>query len=460
MADILCLTSGLTGILYASLELVRRLSAAGHRLTYASFPEAQETVVGHGVRFLPLAPSRYSDFLEADSERGILDRLRTVRHRREQAVVALAVDGLSGVIRTIAPQLILIDGEMHAHIIAASATGVPIVLLNSFASLWNLPGLPPTHHLVRPGVGWKGSRAGIWMLWRNLRLRKLRAALWQKWRSLGCDRLSILRELASQVGFDFQRETDFDQWPIPFTYRSLPVLSLHAREFEFPHEPREGVHYVGPMILAQRVDRALSRRDRAMLESLFERRRSSSAGRKLIYAGFGSSFSSDRGLLQRLVEAVSEREEWDLLISLGGRVGPSELGVLPANVRAFSWLPQPTVLQHADAVVTHGGINTIDESVVYGVPMLIYCGFETDMGGNTARVVHHGIGIAGDSRRDDPRTMRRHLDRLLTEAQFKDSLARLRSCYLAYAENHVAERIIDALLADSSQRPARTEDIS
>ena len=35
MAHVLCLTTGLTGILHASFEVVRRLEAWGHHVTYA-----------------------------------------------------------------------------------------------------------------------------------------------------------------------------------------------------------------------------------------------------------------------------------------------------------------------------------------------------------------------------------------------------------------------------------------
>jgi UDP:flavonoid glycosyltransferase YjiC (YdhE family) len=105
-----------------------------------------------------------------------------------------------------------------------------------------------------------------------------------------------------------------------------------------------------------------------------------------------------------------------------------------------------SVLSHADAAVTHGGISTIDECVLCGVPILVYCGFETDMGGATARVVHHDIGIAGDRRRDGSRVIREHIDRLLDEPRFETNLSRLQQRYRAYVENRVAERVVDSLL--------------
>jgi UDP:flavonoid glycosyltransferase YjiC (YdhE family) len=95
----------------------------------------------------------------------------------------------------------------------------------------------------------------------------------------------------------------------------------------------------------------------------------------------------------------------------------------------------------------HGGINTADECVVRGVPMLVYCGEETDMAGTTARVVHHGIGISGDRRRDGTADIRGHIDRLLREPYFRDNVARLKQSYEAYVEHRVAERTIDSFLS-------------
>ena len=92
------------------------------------------------------------------------------------------------------------------------------------------------------------------------------------------------------------------------------------------------------------------------------------------------------------------------------------------------------------------GVSTIDECVLSGVPTLVYCGWETDMAGTTARVVHHGIGIAGDRQRDTTTDIRAHVDRLLSEPGFRERVRRLQGLYAAYAENRVAERAVDALL--------------
>jgi len=446
MANILIVTRGLPGVLYQSVELARRLAAAGHRLTFAGDEDARALIEHHGLAVHRLDPDRYEQFLEEDAATPALGRILDIGRRRERASESLGVAAFARFVRDDRPDLILISGEMHEHIIAAATAGPRVALLNTFASIWRHPGVPPPHTLAQPGIGLSGSRAGAALLWEALWLRKQYRRWAGRVRRIGCDRVSVYRDLARSVGFAFERETDDRQWLMPFTYRHLPALSLHALEFEFPHRPPAHVRFVGPMVLESRIDQPQAPADRDRLEAILARRRRAGTDGRLIFAGFGSVFSTDLAFLRRLLGIVEERPGWELVVSLSHRVPRSALGPLPARVHTFPWVPQVHVLQHADVAVTHGGISTIDECVLSGVPMLLYCGWETDMAGNTARVVHHGIGIAGDRRRDTTTDIRAHVDRLLSEPGFRERVRRLQGLYAAYAEHRVAERTVDALL--------------
>jgi UDP:flavonoid glycosyltransferase YjiC (YdhE family) len=420
MAKILLVPGAFPSVLYPSVELARRLASDGHEVILAGLPAvasaARALADHHGLGFLALEGSLLREFLAVDAGKGRIRRLFAFRRRRREAQTALNVEEFRRTLVELSPDLLLADVELHEQILVAAGAGVKTALLNPFASIWRRPGLPPSHCFVCPGIGWRGSRWGLGLLWLAARLRKRGRAWRQKLRHVGCDRLSLLRRLARDQGFDFHRGTDDSQWLIPFTYRYLPVLSLHAREFEFPHEPPPRVTYAGPMVLEKRMDRSLPPEDRARLDAILARHRPSrETGRKrLIYAAFGSVFSTDGDFLRRLSAAVAEEEDWELVLSLSGRDAGDSSGLLPEslpkplleNVHRFDWLPQLEVLEHADAAVTHGGINTLDECVLAGVPILVYCGHETDMAGNTARVVHHGIGIAGDRRKDSAQTIR------------------------------------------------------
>lgn len=446
MASVLCITNGLPGILHSSLELARRLQEAGHDVEYATFAPACETASAQGLQCHTLEAGRYEAFLDSDRRFGVIRRMGSLRERQTEAMATLPAGDLIRLLDRVDPDLLLIDGEMHAHIIAASNAQIPLALLNTFASIWRQPGVPPPHHQVRPGVGWKGSRFGTSVLWWELRTRKRLRAWLAKVRDVGCDRLTLFRRLARQHDFDFEAETDSTQWLIPFTYRRFPVLSLHAREFEFPHSAPSHVRYVGPMVPSTRVDDRVAPATLETLELVIKRHREAAGRRKLIYAGFGSIFSANIELVRRLVEVVGLNQDWEMVLALGDQPLPPELYTSSANVHVLPWVPQLEVLPHTDLAVTHGGINTIDECVLNGVPMLIYCGSQTDMAGNTARVVHHGIGLAGDPDRDTVQDIRRHMQKLLAEEEFHRNIQRLNASYRAYAETGVAEQAVASLI--------------
>ncbi|MEM9555248.1 MAG: glycosyltransferase [Acidobacteriota bacterium] len=460
MARLLIVTDGLRSVVYPAVELGRRLAAAGHAVTIAGPSSARDPAERLGLAYRPLAPSRLPDFAVRDARRGLLDRLRHLGARRADALESLATDDFVATLRAVDPELVLLDGELHAQIVVAlgrfPAASGRVVLLNSFCAVWRRPGLPPPHRLVRPGIGWRGSRPSIALLWLALRLRKAWRRRAQGLRRIGCDLASLLHHLARVHGVDLRREIDTGHWLIPWTYRRLPVFSLHSRAFDFPHEPPPQVTYLGPMMLRARGGTPTD----ARVEQLLAARRADPSLR-LLYAAFGSAFTADRRLLRALVHVVDERPHWRLLISLGGTFEPEELerqlGPLPERVLAARWLPQLRVLRRADVAIVHGGINTIDECVLHGVPMLVYCGFETDMAGNAMRVEHWSLGLVGDPRRDDSAAMRGHLDRLLDppphRSVFRKRVAAMRRHYLADRRERVAERAVARQLADASASP-------
>jgi zeaxanthin glucosyltransferase len=441
MAPILVVARGLPSVVYPAMELARRLRTHGHQVVFGGGGESRALAEHLGLRFLGRPDMSLEAFADADPG-GWLDRVRRLPERREAAADALNLGAFLEILRRERPSLALINGEMHEEIVAALAGGVPLALLNTFVATWRQPALPPPHHLIVPGAGLKGRRALAPVLWALLDWRKRVRRLKAQVAYAGCDRVSVLRHAARRFGVDLNRVTDVRQWLIPFTYRDVPVLHLHAREFEFDADAPGNVHFVGPMVLDDRADAAA---EDPVLNAILERRRRDPE-RRLVFAAFGSTLSADLAFLRRLAAVVNTRPNWDLVLSVSRRLKPAALGELPHAVHAFDWVPQLRVLAHADVMVTHGGINSIDECVLNGVPALAYCGFETDMGGTTARLVHHGLGLAGDAR-DSTAAIRARIDRLLEESAFRANVQRFGEAYRAYRDRQVAERVVEQLLA-------------
>ncbi|MGW1075063.1 macrolide family glycosyltransferase [Streptomyces sp. NPDC002537] len=63
-------------------------------------------------------------------------------------------------------------------------------------------------------------------------------------------------------------------------------------------------------------------------------------------------------------------EPYHVVLSVGHGIDPASLGPLPPNIEAHQHLPQPAVLAHADAFVTHAGMNSTMEALAAAVPMV------------------------------------------------------------------------------------------
>ncbi len=88
----------------------------------------------------------------------------------------------------------------------------------------------------------------------------------------------------------------------------------------------------------------------------------------IIYISLGSMIRS-KTFFKKCIKAFGNRE-MTIILSCGG-MQPEKLGNLPDNIYAYPFVPQLEVLQHVDLFFTHGGMNSVNEAIFYGVPMLV-----------------------------------------------------------------------------------------
>ena len=128
------------------------------------------------------------------------------------------------------------------------------------------------------------------------------------------------------------------------------------RDFQ-PEEacfPETNYHFVGPA-----VD------DRAEESFSFEK-----SGNPVVYISFGTLMHADKRFWKKLIAAFAGKRV-EVVCSVGSEKLVRALGDLPPNVRAFAKVPQLTLLCRAALFVTHGGMNSVNEALYYGVPMIV-----------------------------------------------------------------------------------------
>ncbi|MGB3669455.1 MAG: nucleotide disphospho-sugar-binding domain-containing protein, partial [Phormidesmis sp.] len=166
-----------------------------------------------------------------------------------------------------------------------------------------------------------------------------------------------------------------------------------------------------------------------------------------------SSFKAgSKPFLQQVIAAVANRPEWDLVVGLGGRLDPKQLGPLPNNVYAFSWTPQLQVLAQADCAIINSGPHSIAECIHFGVPMLVYSLAHACQNGSAARVKYHGLGIVGSLQTDQAADIRRHIQALLDQPDYRHRVSDMRDRCQHYANQKVATQLIETLISQKLSR--------
>lgn len=114
----------------------------------------------------------------------------------------------------------------------------------------------------------------------------------------------------------------------------------------------------------------------------------------LIYLTFGTvlgHMSIASNVYRTALQAVAGIEA-RVLLTVGRRIDPADLGPVPPNVHVEAWVEQGDVLDQADVVVCHGGSGTVFGALAAGVPVVVIPLF-ADQFDNGRRVAEANAGL-------------------------------------------------------------------
>ena len=130
----------------------------------------------------------------------------------------------------------------------------------------------------------------------------------------------------------------------------------------------------------------------------------------LVYLSLGSLGSADVDLMRGLVDTLSG-DGYRVIVSKGPQADEFELA---DNMAGAEFLPQASILPQVDAVICHGGNNTVTESLYFGKPMVVLPLF-WDQYDNAQRLDETGLGVRLDTYGHSHEELRGALDRLLAD---------------------------------------------
>ncbi len=112
-------------------------------------------------------------------------------------------------------------------------------------------------------------------------------------------------------------------------------------------------------------------------------------GRPLVYVSLGTTFHDAPAFYRACFEALGGGP-WQVVLSSGGAA--LEFDAAPENFLVRRFVPQLAILERAAAFVTHGGMNSANEALYFGVPLVVVPQ-RGDQHLVAARVVELGAGL-------------------------------------------------------------------
>ena len=112
---------------------------------------------------------------------------------------------------------------------------------------------------------------------------------------------------------------------------------------------------------------------------------------KLVYISMGTVNNDMLQLYKNCIAAFKDTE-YQVIMSVGKLVDIESFGELPENISVYTQVDQIAVLSQADVFLSHCGMNSVNESLYYEVPLVMYPQ-TSEQGGVANRVLQLGAGI-------------------------------------------------------------------
>ena len=140
---------------------------------------------------------------------------------------------------------------------------------------------------------------------------------------------------------------------------------------------------------------------------------------KLIYISMGT-VNNDMMPFYKTCLSVFADTDYQVIMSVGNLVSLEEFGERSENISVFSHVDQIAVLQKADIFVSHCGMNSVSESLYFGVP-LIMLPQTSEQAGVSERVNQLGAGIKPD--KPDAPSILDAINKISTDPSYKQNAA-------------------------------------
>jgi MGT family glycosyltransferase len=143
--------------------------------------------------------------------------------------------------------------------------------------------------------------------------------------------------------------------------------------------------------------------------------------RKLIYISLGTILNQNQAFYQNIIQAFADTD-YDVVMSVGEKTEIASLGNIPINFTVKNVVDQISILQTADVFITHCGMNSTNESLYFGVPMVLFPQ-HSEQGLVADRVAQLGAGLKLKGKK--PKYLAAAVSEVLTNRTYQENAQKL-----------------------------------
>jgi UDP:flavonoid glycosyltransferase YjiC (YdhE family) len=138
-----------------------------------------------------------------------------------------------------------------------------------------------------------------------------------------------------------------------------------------------------------------------------------------VHVSLGTTFNQSPGTFLAILDAL-HTEKVNVIMTIGRTMDPAQFGPQPDQIKIVQYIPQSRLHPHCDAMIFHGGYNTLHSALWHGLPMVITPLRAGDNAPNAQQCQALGVGIVVEGDPPKAKAIREALRIVLEQPSYRE----------------------------------------
>ncbi|WP_036736581.1 nucleotide disphospho-sugar-binding domain-containing protein, partial [Paenibacillus zanthoxyli] len=215
-----------------------------------------------------------------------------------------------------------------------------------------------------------------------------------------------------------QMKEKFDVLPknmLQFMNNSGDLNLVYTSRYFQPHNELFGENYVfiGPSFPQRKTT------DHFPMEVLKDK--------KVLYISMGTVLDHVEEFFNTCIDAFSDFEG-KVVIAAGEKADFTKIKEAPENFIISPYVPQLEILSQSDVIVTHGGMNSVNEAIHYNVPLVVIP-HDKDQPMVAQRLTELGAGYRISKDNINVSSLKNAVNEVLSNSEYKEAIQKIKDSF-------------------------------